>query len=68
MSDPSTVDPMDPAQRNSPIMSEVEEEATVVMDASRRACFWNGREYAEGSEVAAAGVIYECSFGNWVKA
>ena len=25
-------------------------------------------EFEEGAEVSADGVVYECSFGNWVKA
>ena len=68
MASPTDVGPMDTDKRNSPIMTEMQEEATVVMDAADRVCYWNGVEFAEGAEVTSQGVAYECSFGNWVKA
>lgn len=67
MATPIDVGPMDPDKRNSPVMTEVQGESTIVMDAADRVCFWNGSEYPEGAVVTSEGGTYECSFGNWVK-
>ena len=67
MSDKVTVNPRDPATKNSPIAGPVQEEATVMMNAAAKVCHWNGQEFAEGQYVESEGVTYECSMGQWVK-
>ena len=68
MADVTAVDPQDPSKKNSPIMKDMESESTVVLDAASRVCVWNDQDFPEGAQVASDGVVYECSFGNWVKA
>ena len=68
MATPIDVGPQDPGKRSSPVMKEMQDESTVVMDVADRVCYWNDVEFPEGAEVTSQGVAYECSFGNWVKA
>lgn len=67
MSDVTKVDPMDPAQRNSPITVPADEDATVMLDGASRTCTWNDQDFTDGDRVCDAGSVYECSFGKWVK-
>lgn len=67
MSKTTPVEPMDPSKKNSPIAGPVEDEATVMLDTTKRVCHWNGQEYAEGSVVCDNGTAYECDCGQWVK-
>ena len=68
MADPKQVAPMDANQHNSSVVTELAGESTAVMDAGDRVCSWNGEEFSDGTEVESGGTVYECSFGNWVKA
>lgn len=68
MSDKVSVQPMDPAQKNSSVMDSTSEESTVMMDVAGAACLWNGKEFAEGTMVECEGESYECTFGHWVRA
>jgi len=67
MSEKSPVAPMDPSKRNSPVTGPIDEESTVLLDGSQPPCFWNDREYQEGTFVCSEGAAYECSFGKWVR-
>ena len=62
-----TVQAMDPARKNSPLMGPVAGEATVIMDQANQVCFWNDQQFEDGDEVTCEGKSYECSFGQWVK-
>lgn len=66
MSDKVTVQPMDPSQKNSPVMDSTSEESTVMMDVAGTACHWNGQEFSEGTMLQCEGKTYECAFGRWV--
>jgi hypothetical protein len=68
MGDKTTVAPMDPKQKNSPVSGPIEGEATVMLDAASTRCFWNGHEFSEGAMVQCDGKTYECTYGRWVQA
>ena len=61
------VEAMDPSQQNSPVTGPIEQESTVLMDAAKKTCVWNGQEFPDGALVCSDGTSYECGFGNWVK-
>lgn len=67
MTEKISVAPQDPARKNSPVLGPTEEESTVVMDASKNRCIWNGEEFADGSLVESEGVTYECTYGRWAR-
>ena len=67
MSTSKSVAPRDPAKRSSPVISETDGTATVVVDASANVCYWNDESFEDGAGILIEGQEYECSYGNWVK-
>jgi len=63
----TTVEPIDPAKKNSEILGQTSDEATVQMDMQNEKCFWNDAEYSQGDEISSDGKCYTCSFGRWLE-
>ena len=66
MSEPKSVDAVDPAKKTSKISGPVSDDATVLTTADVK-CFWNDEEFEAGDRVNADGKCYECSNGTWVE-
>lgn len=64
-----TVGAMDPELRNSPVVQEGDEDAEVVrlQVPGAPVCYFNGREYANGSWVRSGDQLLRCRYGVWVE-
>ncbi len=67
MSDPTSVDAVDPSKNTSEILGPTSDEATVQMDQMEEKCYWNDVEFSTGDQINSEGKCYECSFGRWVE-
>jgi len=66
MSDSTSVSPMDPNKKNSPVANPMDEQATVMLSHAKTTCSWNAQEFTDGQLVECEGKRYECSYGQWV--
>jgi hypothetical protein len=53
------VGPIDPALRTSPIIKAGE-------NAAEHSCWYNGKQYSNGSLICQVGEVFQCSYGYWV--
>lgn len=66
MSEPTPVAAAEPGKKTSTIIHDGAE-ATVSMDMENAHCQWNGQSFNKGDRVATDGIVYECSYGCWVR-
>lgn len=66
MSDPIPVAAVETGKKTSTIIHDGAE-ATVSMDMENAQCQWNGQSFNKGERVAADGIVYECSYGCWIR-
>ena len=66
MADIKKVAARDAAKQNSPVITQMEDEGTVVANKAMR-CYWNGEGHDDGARVCDNGTVYECMMGKWLK-
>ena len=67
MSEPKSVEAVDPAKKTSKVTGPVTDDATVLQTAANLKCYWNDEEFELGDRVSSEGKCYECSNGLWVE-
>lgn len=67
MSEPKSVEAVDPAKNTSQITGPVDDDATVLTTNDDIKCYWNDEEFDNGDRVTSEGKCYEASNGQWVE-
>jgi hypothetical protein len=67
---PPQLGAQDPERKNSPVAWETDEDVEALRETipDEPVCFFNDREYADGTVVSAGTVLLRCDNGVWVPA
>lgn len=61
------LEPMDPAQKNSPVVPGPDPEPTEPEQKLNDPCLWNGAQYSHCGTVSSGGYKYHCNNGRWIQ-
>ncbi|MBN2060351.1 MAG: hypothetical protein JW882_08030 [Deltaproteobacteria bacterium] len=61
------VEPMKFGEKNSVTADSLSGEKTRILGEENDKCYWNGKEFSEGSMVCDSGIKYKCHMGLWIK-